>query len=87
MGFGAAASAADLHGDTAKLASCLLGGIGKPAADTLPAALGGNDERHNAPPAALALQVRDGGNRDDPHDLPLMLGNQGNASGLSFPHH
>src|SRR5262249_12598954 len=86
MGFGAAAPTGDLHGDAAKLASCFLGGIHKPTADTLPAARGGHDERHDAPPAPLALQIRDRGHRDDPHRLPLTLGNQGNASCLAFPH-
>lgn len=55
MGFGAAASAGDLHGDTAKLSSCFLGGIDTPTADTLPAARGGNHERHNASTAAGLL--------------------------------
>ena len=86
MGFGAAARTGDLHGDAVKPAGCFLGGIDKPAADTLPAACGGNDERHDAPPAPVALQIRDRGHRDDPHDLPLEFGNQGNAGCLAFPH-
>jgi hypothetical protein len=86
MGFGAAARAGDLHGDAVKLASCFLGSIGKPTADTLPAARGGHDKRHDAPPAPLAFQIRDRGHRDDPHHLPLTFGNQGKASCLAFPH-
>jgi hypothetical protein len=86
MGFGAAARAGDLHGDAVKLAGSFLGGIDKPAADTPPAARGGNDERHDAPPAPLAFQIRDGGHRDDPHHLPLAIGDQGKASCLAFPH-
>jgi hypothetical protein len=85
MGVGAAAPAGDLHGDAVKLAGCFLGGIDKAPADALPAARGGHDERHDAPPAPLAFQVRDRGHRDDPHHVPLTFGHQGKAGWLAYP--
>lgn len=63
----------------------VLSNLDKKPADSLPPARRGHDQRHDSPPAPLALQVRDRRDRDDAQHLPVELGDQDAAGCLGRP--